>query len=67
LIVRLYETAGRETEAEVRLSPCLVPPNSPAIETDLLEQPLPASTARMEGEVLKVRLPAHGIATVRVG
>ena len=67
IIVRLFETAGRDTEAEVRLSPALVPPNAPAVETDLMEQPLANSTARMEGEVLKVKLPPHGIATVRVG
>ncbi len=67
LILRLYETAGRETEAEVRLSPALVPPDSPAVETDLLEQPLAESSASMEGEVLKVTLPARGMVTVRVG
>ena len=67
LILRLFETAGRATEAEVRLSPALIAPNSPAVETDLMEQPLAASSARMEGEVLKVKLPGHGIATVRVG
>ncbi len=66
-IVRLFETAGRETEAEVRLSPALMAPDSPAVETDLMEQPLAESTARMEGEVLQVKLPPHGIATVRVG
>lgn len=67
LIVRLFETAGRDTQVEVRLHPALVAPDSAAVETDLLERPLAESTARMEGEVLKVQIPGHGIATVRVG
>ena len=67
LIVRLYEFGGEETEAQVRLSSMLCEPSSAAVETDLLEQPAEANTARMEGDVLTVRLPAFGIATVRVG
>ena len=66
IIVRLFETAGQEVEAQVRLAPALVAPDAPAVETDLLEQPLAQSTARMEGGVLKVKLPPHGVVTVRV-
>ncbi len=67
LIVRLYELSGRKTEARVRLSRALAAPDAPAVETDLLERPLAQSTARMEGEVLAVTVPAFGIATVKVG
>jgi len=67
LIVRLYEMEGRKTEARVRLDAALAPPGSPAVETDLLEQPLEKSAARMEGDTLVVTVPPHGIATVRVG
>jgi hypothetical protein len=58
---------GRKTEARVRLDAALAAPGSPAVETDVLEQPLEKSTARMEGDTLIVTLPPHGIATVRVG
>jgi alpha-mannosidase len=66
IIVRLYETAGREVRARVRLSQ-IVPPNSPAVEVDLLERPTQPSTARMEGDTLIVRVPAYGIASVAIG
>ncbi|NSW79963.1 MAG: alpha-mannosidase [Chthonomonadetes bacterium] len=67
LIIRLYEVDGKPTTAEVRLSDVLARPNSPAVETDILEQPLTTSTARMNGDVLSVQIPAFGIATVKVG
>jgi len=67
LIVRLYEFEGEETEAKMRISPALMKAGAEAVETDVLEQPLAKSTAKVEGEVLKVKVPAFGIATVRVG
>jgi alpha-mannosidase len=66
IIVRLYETEGRDTEARVRITD-LVKPGSPAREVDLMEQPLQKNTARMERDTLVVRIPAHGIATVAAG
>jgi alpha-mannosidase len=66
IIVRLYETEGRDTEARVRITD-LVKPGSPAREVDLMEQPLQKNTARMDGNTLVVRIPAHGIATVAAG
>ena len=67
LVIRLYEFEGRETEARVRLSSLLAEPDSPAVETDILERPLDNSTARMEGNVLAVTIPAFGIAIVKLG
>jgi alpha-mannosidase len=67
LIVRLYEFEGKTTEAKVRLSSVLADADSPAVETDLLERPLNGSTAKMEGDVLTVTVPAFGVATVKVG
>jgi len=66
LVVRLYEVEGKTTEARLRLHGSLAAPGSPAVETDLLEQPLVNSTARMDGDTLAVTVPAYGIATVRV-
>jgi alpha-mannosidase len=66
VIVRLYETGGRDVEARVRLTR-LVAPGSCAVETDLLERPLATNAARMEGDTLVVRMPAHGIVSVAVG
>jgi alpha-mannosidase len=67
IIIRLYEFEGRETEAKVWLCEEVVPPDAPAVETDLLEQPLPTNTARMKDGLLTVKVPAFGITTVKVG
>jgi alpha-mannosidase len=66
VIVRLHEMEGKETEARLRIAE-IVKPGAAAREVDLMEQPLEANTARMAGEVLAVRIPAHGIASVAVG
>jgi len=49
------------------MSSLLVDPDSEATETDLLEQPLAQSSARMEGDVLTVSIPPFGISTVKLG
>ncbi|MBN1342655.1 MAG: alpha-mannosidase [Phycisphaerae bacterium] len=67
IVVRLYEMTGQDTEARVRFDPAVAPPDAPAVETDLLERPLESSSARMDGNDLVVRVPAYGIATVRIG
>ncbi|HIE05080.1 MAG TPA: hypothetical protein EYP61_10010, partial [Candidatus Latescibacteria bacterium] len=66
LVVRLYETEGRTTEAEVHFDHSLVGPDPRAVEVDILERPISDSTARMEGSTLKVSIPAYGIVTVKV-
>lgn len=66
VIVRVYEVEGKDTEARVRLTD-LVKPGTPARQVDLMEQPLPKLKAKMEGDVLGVKVPAYGIASVMVG
>ena len=66
VIVRLYEMEGKNTTAKVRISD-IVKPGASAKEVDLLEQPLKASTAKMTGDTLTVKIPAHGIASVMIG
>jgi len=67
VIIRLYEVEGRKTRAQVQVDPALAQPNGPAVETDLLERPLKASTASMKEGTLSVTIPPFGIATVKVG
>ncbi len=67
IILRLFELEGRQTQAQVRLARVLAPADAAVVEMDLLEQPLPESTAQMSGDVLQVQVPAYGIATVRIG
>lgn len=66
IIVRLFESAGIETVGEVRISGLAVE-NASVQEVDIIESQLQVSSASMDGDVLKVKLPAHGIATVKIG
>jgi len=67
LVLRLYEMDGKATEAEVKIDPSLVKSKSVAVETDILERPVPGSTARFENDTLKVSMPAFGITTMKIG
>lgn len=66
IIFRLYNTAGSDTVAKVRLTD-LVKHEAVPVETDILEQPLAKSTAKLDGDILSVVIPPHGIVTVKVG
>ncbi|HOS44472.1 MAG TPA: glycoside hydrolase family 38 C-terminal domain-containing protein, partial [Armatimonadota bacterium] len=67
LVIRLYEVDGRATTARVRIDPALLPAGKTVTETDVLERPLPRTTATLEGEMLTAELPPHGIVTLRIG
>jgi alpha-mannosidase len=64
VVLRLVEVAGSETTATVTLSPLWRAKEARAV--DLLECPVEGEEVRLEGETLWVRIPAHGIVTVRV-
>ncbi len=66
LVIRLYEIAGKDTEAKVRISD-LVKPGTPAKQVDVLERPIEKGKAKMEGDTLTVKVPAFGNVTVMVG
>jgi alpha-mannosidase len=66
VIFRFQETAGRAAVAKLQLDPALFGAPSEAVETDLLERPLAESSAKLSGQSLTVRVPAFGIASVKV-
>ena len=66
VIVRLFETAGRAAEAKVTLDGELMGTVAAAEEVDLLERPVAASTAKTTAAGFAVRVPGHGIASVKV-
>ena len=66
VIFRLFETAGKDTAAQVTLDASLLGEAATAVEVDLLERDLPASTAKTTAGGFRVSLPAHGIASVKV-
>jgi alpha-mannosidase len=66
LIFRLIETRGRTANARVSLDPALLGTPTAAVEVDLLERPLDESTAGPTADGFTVRVPANGIASVKV-
>ncbi|MBN1874673.1 MAG: alpha-mannosidase [Anaerolineae bacterium] len=64
IILRLVEVEGRATDARVILAPELHV--ATVAEMDILEQPLSIDTARLEGNVVSVTLPAFGVATMHL-
>ncbi len=65
-VLRLVEVEGRDTEARVQFAPFLIVDQEQAFEVDILERSAETNTARLEGDVLRVPVPAYGITTVRV-
>ncbi len=65
LLARLYEVEGAETKASVRLANGLTASGDPA-ELDLLERPVAECMAEPIDGGAAVRVPAFGVATVKV-
>lgn len=66
LVIRVFETEGKKTTAKIKLGR-LIKSDAAATEVDLVEQPIDGSTASVKGDTLTVKLPAHGITTVKIG
>ena len=66
IIVRIFETDGRACAARVAFDKNLLGLPAKALEVDLLENPAEKSTANGSKNGFSVKLPAHGIASVRV-
>jgi alpha-mannosidase len=68
VVIRLYETAGKAATATVVLGRELLGRVAGCVETDLLERPLAKSTAKCTAgkDGFTVKLPAYGIASVKV-
>ena len=65
LIIRVYETAGQATTANISICELLGAVAS-VQEVDLLERPVAKSHAGKQGNTVSVSVPALGIASVRV-
>ncbi|MBA3845824.1 MAG: alpha-mannosidase [Planctomycetes bacterium] len=66
LILRLVETAGSATTAQVTLTRGVLGSITSAIACDVLERPLADNGVSTAGDRVSVTIPAHGIATVKV-
>jgi alpha-mannosidase len=66
VVLRLFESEGRRTTARIRLDREMLGRAASVVETDLLERPVPKSTARVTADGISVVLPKRGIATVLV-
>jgi len=66
MIFRLLAAGGRAADARVALNAAVFGSLADAVEVDLLERPVEGSTARHGEDSFRVRIPAHGIASVKV-
>jgi alpha-mannosidase len=66
LIVRLYETAGKAVTAEISLEKTVLGSVQKAVEVDLIESELKKSSAKATAEGFSVKIPAYGLASVKV-
>jgi len=66
LIFRLFNTAPKELVVRIELGLSLGSNLSKPVETDLMERPVENSSAVLEGRTIKAKIPAFGIATVKV-
>ena len=65
VVIRMFEATGKQTTAKIRVNG-IVKSGAKAVETDVLERPLPINGAELKGDVLTVSIPAFGIATVKI-
>ncbi len=66
IVLRLYETEGRSATARVALNETIWQRPVRAVEVDLLERPVKNSSAKATRGGFTVRVPARGIASVKV-
>jgi alpha-mannosidase len=66
IIIRLYETDGKDTDAIITIDPSLIKPHKVAVQTDILERPIQDNTALLANSVLKVTIPAFSLVTVKI-
>ena len=66
LVLRFYETAGREATARVSLDGGLTGGIKEVVEVDLMERPMVDGAVAVEENAFSVRVPARGIKSVLV-
>jgi alpha-mannosidase len=66
LILRFYETSGREARAKVRLDPALFGKFVVAAPVDLLERPAGKKGIALKSNAFSIAVPANGIVSVRL-
>lgn len=66
LILRFYETSGREARAKVRLDPALFGKFVVAAPVDLLERPAGKKGIALKNNAFSIAVPANGIVSVRL-
>jgi alpha-mannosidase len=67
VIFRLYETGGRDATATVTLDAALLGAPKSAVEVDFLERAASPNSAAATANGFTVKVPAHAIASVKVG
>ncbi len=66
IILRLFETDGKEGKASVLFNDSLLGKIAGVEEVDILERPLDKSTARLSDKGIEVEVPAYGIVSLKL-
>ncbi|MCE5322570.1 glycosyl hydrolase-related protein [bacterium] len=65
IVIRMFEVEGKDTQAKIRIND-IIKQGTKAMETDILERPLAKNTAKLNGDILSVRIPKYGQASVLI-
>jgi len=66
LVLTFFEPTGKDQTLTADFNPKLFGKLKSAVEVDLIERPLKKSSARAQGQKVRLKIPAHGIASVLV-
>jgi alpha-mannosidase len=66
MVVRVFNPGDQAVTGRIGVDTTLLGQVQGAQEVDLLERPTTESTVRVAGDTVSVKLPAHGIVSVRI-
>jgi alpha-mannosidase len=66
LVLTFFEPTGKDQTLTAGFNSKLFGNLKSAVEVDLIERPIQKSSARVQGQKVRLKIPAHGIASVLV-
>jgi alpha-mannosidase len=66
LVLTFFEPTGKDQTLTAEFNPKLFGKVASAVEVDLIERPVEKSSARVQGQKIRLKIPARGIASVLI-
>jgi alpha-mannosidase len=66
LVLTFFEPTGKDQTLTAEFNPKLFGKVKSAVEVDLIERPVKNSSAQARGQKVRLKIPAHGIASMLV-